>query len=214
MGGEKAEGAVKECNKMAVNTFYKYANKRSYHMDAKMLQEYREGNLESLEMLVKKYQDILYTYALSLLKDESTAADVVQDVFLKIVERPDSFKEGNLKSWLFTVTRNKCMDIFRLNSKGSISLDEKDEDGLSLEDKIAGADPAPLEKMLSASGNEMLYKVFDTLPADQKEVITLRAEFSFKEIAEMLKCPLGTVLARASRGYKKMRCELEAGYEG
>jgi len=173
--------------------------------DAELIEKFKAGDADCLELLIKKYQAPLYGFIMSYTKSEENASDIFQDIFLKLVENPDVFRGGNFKSWLFTVARNKCMDHFRANSGKTVSIDEEIEEGLTLESVLASDEPMPLDRMLTEAENEKLYKVFEGLSPEQREVIRLKEEFSFKEIAEMLNCPIGTVLARANRGYKKMK---------
>ena len=177
--------------------------------DTELIESFKSGNADALEVLIKKYQAPLYGFIISYTKSEENAADIFQDIFLKLVENPAVFKSGNFKSWLFTVARNKCMDHFRANNGKTVSIDEEIEEGLTLESVLASDEPLPLDRMLTGAENDRLYAVFEELSPEQKEVIRLKEEFSFKEISEMLDCPLGTVLARANRGYKKMRQILE-----
>ncbi len=181
--------------------------------DNELLESFKNGDADSMGLLVEKYRSSLYTFILSYTKSEENASDIFQEIFLKLVEKPEVFKGGNFKGWLFTVARNKCMDLFRSNSGRIMSIDEEIEEGLTLESVLASDEPTPLERMLTEAENDKLYEVFSHLSPEQREVILLKDEFGFKEIAEMLNTPIGTVLARANRGYKKMKEHLEKNYE-
>lgn len=178
--------------------------------DTELLEQFKNGDAESLEILIRRHQTALYSFLLSYTKSEDSAQDIFQEVFLKIVEKPDIFKGGNFKAWLFTVARNKCMDYFRSLKTETVSIDMEIEEGLTLESVLASEEELPLDRLLSKEENARLYSVLSALSAEQREVILLKEEFSFKEISELLSAPLGTVLARANRGYKKMKEMLEA----
>lgn len=68
----------------------------------------------ALEELYRAYSKPIYKYALAILRDSSLAEDAMQNVFLKIMAKSGTYKQGtNAKAWIFTVTRNVCMDIRR-----------------------------------------------------------------------------------------------------
>ncbi|MGB2578556.1 RNA polymerase sigma-70 factor (ECF subfamily) [Elusimicrobium simillimum] len=176
--------------------------------DIELLEMYKKGDVGALGLIIEKYKGPLYAYILSIVKAEAAAEDIFQEVFLKIVKNPHSYKEqGNFKSWLFTVTRNKCMDYFR-GAGNDISLDQETEDEMTLHDIIQSDEKDPLDILLNTEDGTAINEVLSMLPQEQREVIILRTTMSFKEIAAALNCPIGTVLARASRGYKKMQSEL------
>jgi RNA polymerase sigma-70 factor (ECF subfamily) len=178
--------------------------------DTELLAQFKNGDTASLGLIVDKYKGPLFSYIISVVKDSAAAEDIFQEVFLKIVKNPDCYKEqGNFKSWLFTVGRNKCMDYFRSSSsERNISLDDENDEELSLHETLRSGEKEPLEIIINSENGELIGQALDKLPREQREVIVLRQTMSFKEIAELLRCPIGTVLARASRGYKKMQEEL------
>lgn len=182
--------------------------------DNGLIKKYAQGDTSALEELINKYQAPLYSYIFSFMKNEETSADILQDVFLKLVESPDKYKEGNLKAWLYTVSRNKCMDAFRAGAKANVSLDAEIEDGLTVGDTLPSAEKTPLNILIENADSKRLYEIIDSIPPAQKEVVLLRQEMSFKEIAALLGCPIGSVLSRASRGYKQIKFQLEAANDG
>jgi len=185
--------------------------------DADLLKNFQAGDSASLGLIIEKYKTPLFAYIVSLVKDGAAAEDIFQEVFLKIVKTPDCYKDtGSFKSWLFTVSRNKCMDYFRAAAgEKNVSLDAQEDDEASLHDTVKSEEKEPLDLLINEDDGEAILNALKKLPAEQREVITLRQTMSFKEIAEQLDCPIGTVLARASRGYKKMQVLLgtrEAAY--
>lgn len=165
--------------------------------DAILTDIVQNGGKENFGLLVNKYKDQLYSFIYYSVKDEGAAGDILQDSFLKAFEHLSEYKyreEGKFKAWLFTIARNKITDHFRSVSK-IVQLDE--EDVFPSKDNTASA----------ALGNISLKEINDfilRLPREQGEGILLRQYLSFKEIAAVLGCPLGTVLARMSRGLKKL----------
>ena len=188
--------------------------------DNELIEGFKNGDTGALGLLIEKYKGPLYNYILSLVKDGGAADDIFQEVFLKIVARPDVYKNtGSFKAWLFTVGRNMCMDYFRA-AGNHVSLDEELDEDFTLHDVLSSGERGPLETLLNSEDGRYIDGALAILPAEQREVIVLRQTMSFKEIAATLGCPIGTVLARASRGYKKMQEHLikegmtEAAYAG
>lgn len=159
----------------------------------------KNGKTEDFGLIVEKYKDSLYSYIFYSVKDEGAAGDIFQDTMLKALTEIKKYKEkGKFKAWLFTIARNKITDYFRKASK-TVSLDD-DENG----ERADSADNTE-SKALSNISLEEISSFIDKLPQAQKEVILLRQYLSFKEIADALSCPLGTVLARMSRAVKKLQ---------
>ena len=113
--------------------------------------------------------------------------------------------EGKLKSYLFTSARNRVLNFFRDNNK-ICSLDDTDEDGNAyFHDELAGDDPQPLDKLEQAELAERIRQATLRLPPAQREVVYLKQYMTFREAAELLSRPLGTVLADHYRAVRKMQ---------
>lgn len=167
--------------------------------DDMVIYNVKSGNKEEFGLIVDKYKDQLFSFIFYSVKDEAAAADIFQDTLIKALKEINKYKEeGKFKAWLFTIARNKVTDHFRRISK-MLQLDEDNED-----DTFATKDTTSS----SALGNITLDEItafINRLPKEQQEVILLRQYLSFKEIASVLNCPLGTVLARMNRGIKKLQ---------
>ncbi len=166
----------------------------------------KNGKKEDFGLIVEKYKDQLYSFIYYSVKDEAAAGDIFQETMLKALTEINKYKEeGKFKAWLFTIARNKITDHFRRGAK-SVQLDEDSEDEtFTTEDTTSGG----------ALGNISMQEItgfIGRLPREQQEVIILRQYLSFKEIAAMLDCPLGTVLARMNRGIKKLQKFMGEGY--
>lgn len=159
----------------------------------------KKGNTEDFGLIVEEYKDSLYSYIFYSVKDESAAGDIFQDSMLKALKEIKNYQDkGKFKAWLFTIARNKITDYFRRYSK-TLSLDD--------ETTAEPADPNDNTetKALSNISLKEISSLIDKLPQEQKEVVLLRQYLSFKEIAQALSCPLGTVLARMNRAIKKLQ---------
>ena len=167
--------------------------------DEQIISNIKAGDSEAFGLLAEKYKDALYSFIFYSVKDEGAAGDIFQETLLKAMTEISKYKEeGKFKAWLFTIARNKVTDHYRKNAK-FIQFGE-DEDG----DKYASADNTE-KKAFGTITLDEITGFIGRLPREQREVIVMRTHLSFKEIASVLGCPIGTVLARMSRGVKKLR---------
>ncbi|MFA6583196.1 MAG: sigma-70 family RNA polymerase sigma factor [Elusimicrobiaceae bacterium] len=187
--------------------------------DAELVSLAKAGDRDAFGVLVDRYKDPVYGFILSLVRREDIAGDIFQEVFIKVLRNIDRYREeGKFKAWLFMAASNMAMDYYRKEGRLAameISLDyETQDDGgsESLHSKIPSGEATPEQYALSYENSDRVKAALKKLSPEQLEVILLK-EFSgmtFKEIALTLGEPLGTVLARMSRGLKKLRAELEA----
>ena len=174
--------------------------------DDQLVQGCQQGDEECFNELVYRYKNSLYQYIVALVRDEDAAEDIFQEVFLGFFRRINEYQpEGKLKSYLFTSARNRVLNYFRDADK-SVSLDDTDEEGNAyLHEGIAGKDVTPLEGMAQMESLERIKRASLALPEKQREVVYLKQLMTFQEVSEMVKRPLGTVLADYHRGIKKMQ---------
>ncbi len=174
--------------------------------DDELVQGCQRGQDECFNELVYRYKNSLYQYIVALVKDEGAAGDIFQEVFLNFYRRVSEYQaQGKFKSYLFTAARNRVLNYFR-DMDRAVSLDDTDEEGNPyMHQEIAGKDRSPLENLTQAEGLERIKQASLSLPEKQREVVYLKQLMTFQEVAEMLKRPLGTVLADYHRGIKKMQ---------
>lgn len=174
--------------------------------DEKLVLFFQKGNNEAFETLVLRYKNSLYQYILSLVRDEATAGDLFQEVFIALFQRPQAYRpEGKFKAWLFVTARNRVFNFFRDN-KQVFSLDgEEDREENPLYEKLPDTAPQPLEYLEEKEDLSRMRAALEQLPLRQQEIVKLRQEFSFQEIADLTGRPLGTVLADGHRAIKKLQ---------
>ena len=142
----------------------------------------RKEDKKSYEELYKKYYKLVYNIAFSILKNKENAEDISQNVFIKIGNlKKEKLPNSYEASWLYTVTKNECISLFRKTKETLTIEDIKNE---NLEDEIEGI----IQK--NSYG-----KLMENLEKIEKQIIFLKVEagYSFKEIARLLKMPIGTV---------------------
>jgi RNA polymerase sigma-70 factor (ECF subfamily) len=151
------------------------------------------------------YLDGLYSYAVMLSRNRTEAEDLVQETCLRALRamqrlRPDS----NVKSWFFTILRNVWFNRLRQWRKAPIVGLESDGNG-----EIRVADTAKDAHAIYVSNieQEQVRNAIQQLSVEHREIIILREyeELSYKEIATILECPLGTVMSRLSSARSKLR---------
>ena len=142
----------------------------------------RKEDKKSYEELYKNYYKLVYNIAFSILKNKENAEDISQNVFIKIGNlKKEKLPNSYEASWLYTVTKNECISLFRKTKETLTIEDIKNE---NLEDEIEG--------IIQKNSYE---KLMENLEKIEKQIIFLKVEagYSFKEIARLLKMPIGTV---------------------
>ncbi|WP_245306524.1 sigma-70 family RNA polymerase sigma factor [Acidipropionibacterium timonense] len=161
-----------------------------------------------------EYLDQLYGAALRMTRNKADAEDVVQETFAKAFASFHQFKPGtNLKAWLFRILTNTYINAYRKAQRRPQAADGEDvedwqiaqaasHDGTGLRSaEVEALDSIPDEQVLAA---------LDSLSDDFRQVVLLAdvEGFSYKEIAEIMGTPIGTVMSRLNRARKQLRGQL------
>ena len=175
--------------------------------DNQLVQLFQQGNNNALEVLVNRHKDKIFTSINILVKDKYLAEDLFQDVFIKIIDtlRKNNYnEEGKFLPWAIRIAHNLCIDHFRKVKRTPTITTGDDRDIFDVIN--VSADSADKGIMRSQS-HDLVRKMIDQLPDEQKEVIVLRhyADLSFKEIAAMTNCSINTALGRMRYGLLAMR---------
>lgn len=182
--------------------------------DDELVLLFKSGSGEAFEELVYRYKNSLYQYIMTMVQDEGAAGDLFQEVFISLFKHADKYEpRGKFKSWLFLTARNRVLNFFRDRDRLS-SLDQTDEEGNAfLHETLPDGEVSLLDGLAGRETEEEIRRASLELPQRQREMIYLRQYLSFKEIAELLNRPLGTVLADCHRAVKKMQRILAARQE-
>ncbi|ULQ52689.1 RNA polymerase sigma factor [Flavihumibacter fluvii] len=175
--------------------------------DNELIHMFMDGDMASLETLILRHKDKLYTSIFFLVKDKYLAEDIFQDVLIKIIDtlRGGRYtEEGKFLPWAMRIAHNLCVDHFRKVKRTPAIKTSDDRDIFEvLNFTEDGADV----KMMKRQSHDRVRKMLDLLPEDQREVIILRhyAELSFKEIAALTNCSINTALGRMRYGLINLR---------
>lgn len=176
---------------------------------------FQAGERRAFATLVQRHKTALFNFVLRQVRVQSAAEDLVQDVFVKIVNNASEFKhEARFTTWAYTIARNVCIDHLRkMALRKHPSLDhsgtDDGEDTRSLGERVADERPrASVER--NAIGNEMSDRIasaVEQLPAEQREVFLLRevANVPFKEIAAITGVPENTVKSRMRYALERLQ---------
>lgn len=168
--------------------------------DAGLLARFRAGDERALEPILARYEVSLFQFLCGILRDHHQAEDVLQETFVRALERLDGVDPNHLKGWLFTVAYHQAMLAKRRQKK---RLTYTDEPGAAVSDPL----PGPALVAEQREDVQRLRELLEQLPPGQREVIRQRVYEGkrFREIAATLDCPLNTALARMHEGLKRLR---------
>ena len=159
------------------------------------------SELARFEAAMLPQLDAAHNLARYLLRDDSAAADAVQDAYLRALRHFGGWRGGDARAWLLTIVRNVCRSA---RGGTDVEFDETLHSG-----DVAERDPAA--DLARSTARETLGQALERLPQEFREVIVLREleELSYKEIADVTGVPVGTVMSRLSRGRERLRRALE-----
>lgn len=166
--------------------------------DHTLVQEYLDGHLDALNVLIQRHKQKVYTSIILLVKDQYLAEDIFQDTFIKVIDslNSKSYKEeGKFLPWVLRIAHNLCIDYFRKQKRKPIIVDS---DGNDVLENLGFQDTNAEEVWIREQSILSLKQLIKKLPEEQREVLVLRhyAELSFKEISEMTNVSINTALGR------------------
>jgi len=182
--------------------------------DLRLIESLRAGTDTAYEELLTRFQQPVYTLALRLLNDPSEAADVVQEVFLKIFRNIGSFRgQSTLKTWIYRITVNEAHNArrwFFRHRRREVELDNEPEESRNWKEIIPDRGRSPYEVALDGEQHLMIEAALKQINPIFRDAVVLRdiTDLSYEEIAEILGVSLGTVKSRILRGREALREEL------
>ncbi|MCB0080281.1 MAG: sigma-70 family RNA polymerase sigma factor [Caldilineaceae bacterium] len=172
-----------------------------------LIQRSLAGEIEPFNELVLHYQGLAFSVAYRMLQDSETAADAVQDSFVKAFRALHTFKGGNFKAWLLRIVTNTCYDVLRSRQRRATeSLDDLPVEQEYAHQLLDDAE-SPEQHAERMELNSAIEQGIQSLPPDQRLALILCDVhgYAYEEIAEITQMPIGTVKSRISRGRAKLR---------
>ncbi len=181
--------------------------------------EARQNEKELREAFRKEaapHVDALYGTAMRLTKNEGDAEDLIQETLLKAYRYFHKYELGtNCKAWLFKIMHNTFINRYRKAQKRKEFL--VDDDFRPLQERAVAPDTNELHQFFGDQDN-MFHKIFgdevkaalEDIPVDFRMVVLLAdlQDFAYKDIAEIMDCPIGTVMSRLYRGRRMLQANL------
>lgn len=175
--------------------------KHLYDSDLELLSEFKMGSPTAFKVIYERYWQLLYVAACKVLKDEDEAEDVVQEVFISLLNKRASLElSGALSSYLFTSVRYKVFDFI---SRKKVRLNYEESINQYVMQGNCSTDHALIEKEINAT----MEKEIQNLPKKMKEVFELsrKGELSHKEIAIALNISDKTVKKQINNAIKLLK---------
>lgn len=180
--------------------------------DDQLVLRIARGDAAALEALYDRYVRQCFGLALRMVSEPGLAEEVVQEVFLKLWSRPDSYSshKGAFVSWLLSLVHHRCVDELRKRSRTEVALDN--EQPLSVINTKPDPQPDPSEQVWVLEQQRVVRQALVQLPENQRQVLELAyfGGLSQSQIAERLSQPLGTVKTRMRMGLQNLRQLLES----
>ncbi len=179
--------------------------------DAALVTGLKCGDEETFRLLLRRYQNPVYSYVRRLIDDPAEAEDVTQDIFVKVFQKIDGFREdSSFKTWLYRIAANEASNRRRWFSRNRWR---------EVKDSVLGAEPnrvaerladrsgGPFERVDSLQQRAILDDALRSLDPRYRQVVVLRDinGLTYSEIAATLNLPLGTVKSRILRGRQAFR---------
>ncbi len=186
--------------------------------DAALIRAYHEGDKAAFDRLVLKHKDRLFNLCYRLLGDYEEANDSAQEIFIKVYRSLKKFRfESAFSTWLYRIAVNTCKNRLKSSAyrqeRRMVPLDDSVSANRSSPDReIHDESQSPATELEKKERMRAIQEAINKLPAEQKEVVTLRdiEGFSYEEVAEITGCNLGTVKSRLARARLDLRKKLRS----
>ena len=182
--------------------------------DEDLLTHFCEGRKEAFGILVRRYERELYGYLRRYLGDASMADDVFQNTFVQLFVKINQYEAGRpVRPWLYTIATNQAIDALRRNGRHqAVSLDKQRDEGYdgevhSLLETLESRGAGPLDQAQGAERRDRVRASVDMLPDFLRQVLIMAyfQGLKYREIAEALDIPVGTVKSRLHAALVKLQ---------
>ncbi len=167
-----------------------------------------KGDQSAFSILVRKYQDYVFTLVLRFTTNREDAEEIAQDVFVKAYRSLADFRgDAKFSTWLFTITRTTCLSFLRKKKLDVISLDNE-RTGLQIENHESGFGANGIEQK---SKHTMLNNAISMLSTDDAQVLNLfyQGDQSLEEIGKIMRLDPNTVKVKLYRARQRLKDKME-----
>ncbi|MCJ7675041.1 MAG: sigma-70 family RNA polymerase sigma factor [Sedimentisphaerales bacterium] len=186
--------------------------------DAELLARYGQGDEAAFREIVSRYKNSLYAFLKQFLNRQELVEDVFQETFLQLFTSRDSFDPSRpLRPWLFTIAANKAKDALRKSQRiaaipiGTLS----DSEEMSFDDvlnTLSSDSTMPYEELEQGETSARVAQTIANMPENLREILILAYfnKFSYKQMANILSIPIGTVKSRLHTAVARFAKEWKA----
>ncbi len=189
-------------------------HRAAFDEEAVLLEGLRRGDESAYEALIARYEHPVYSLVCRLADDPSEAADVVQEVFVKIFRNVGSFRgDSSLKTWIYRIAVNQARNHrrwFSRHRRQEVGLEPDPGETQGYQDWLEDPGPSPFELAFDRETQELVEAALKEIaPAFRSALILREIEgLSYEQIAEVLEISLGTVKSRILRGREALKKNL------
>lgn len=186
-------------------------NEAAHEEDAALVAGLRAGDECAYEVLIQRFEQPVYNLVSRLVDDPADAADVVQEVFLKVFRKIGGFRaESSLKTWIYRIAVNEARNQRRwfLRHRGKeVGLEPFETEALGPQDWLSDPGRSPYQTALDQENHELIEAALKSVSPNYRAAVVLREVegLSYEEISEVLEISLGTVKSRILRGREALR---------
>lgn len=181
-----------------------HKNHKIKNDEKELLHRYVKGDKEAFKEIVNRYKDPLYAFLRRFLNQPQLVEEAFQETFLQLYRSRDSFDESKpIRPWLFTIAANKAKDVLRKQQReDTISISTMAEPAESTIDDVVNSlksyETTPYDEVEKAERAGKVRQIIYNMPANLREILILAyfEQFSYKQMAEILSIPIGTVKSR------------------
>lgn len=173
--------------------------------DQSLMLAVREGNVEKLGILFERHHRQLFNFLYRLTGNRLMSEDLVQEVFVRVLKYRHTYRgDYQFTSWMFRIARNVRIDYARQNPHNEKNVGE-------YVPEFVNPAPTPAESAEQQDEMRILLDALANLPEEKREVLLLRGfrGLKFEEIAEVMKCSVNTIKARAFRAIRELRTAIQ-----
>lgn len=185
------------------------------NIESQLVEKFLDGDLEAFEELVLLFDKKIYNYCYRMTNNSDDAEDLAQEVFIKVYRNLKAFrKDSKFSTWIYRIAYNTCIDNHRKKRFKLLPLNRGGDDERDMD--IPSPTPLPEDQVISDEQYSIIKECIARLKPEYKSAIILRdiQNYSYREIADILNIPMGTVKSNISRARALLRDDLKSRLAG